>query len=89
MIEKAVFTTVESFEARASLFKRLKALYETFHAYKEAGTSITVLISMSFLAPNSRSVKLVQVYLSVRKHLERSFHHCGGPVMHMQACSSA
>ena len=30
-------------------------------------------------------MKLVQAYLSVRKELACSFHHCGGPVKLVQA----
>ena len=30
-------------------------------------------------------MKLVESYLSVRKDLESSFHHCGGPVNLVQA----
>ena len=31
-------------------------------------------------------MKLVQACLSVRKDLESSFHHCGGPVRLVQSC---
>ena len=31
-------------------------------------------------------MKLVQACLSVRKELEGSFHHCGGPEKLVQAC---
>ena len=31
-------------------------------------------------------MKLVQDCLSVRKDLESSFHHCGGPVRLVQSC---
>ena len=31
-------------------------------------------------------MKLVQACLRARKSLESSFHHCGGPVKHVQAC---
>ena len=34
-------------------------------------------------------MKLVQACLSVRKELEGSFHHCGGPVRLVQACLCA
>ena len=34
-------------------------------------------------------MKLVQACLSVRKDLESGFHHCGGPVKHVQSCVSA
>ena len=34
-------------------------------------------------------MKLVQACLSVRKQLEGSFHHCGGPVRLVQACLCA
>ena len=34
-------------------------------------------------------MKLVQACLSVRKDLEISFHHCGGPVKFVQACLCA
>ena len=31
-------------------------------------------------------MKLVQAFVSVRKELEGSFHHCGGTVRLVQAC---
>ena len=34
-------------------------------------------------------MKLVQACLSVRKELEGSVHHCGGPVRLVQACLCA
>ena len=34
-------------------------------------------------------MKLVQACLCARKDREGSFHHCGGPVKHMEACLSA
>ena len=34
-------------------------------------------------------MELVQGSLGVRKELEGSFHHCGGPVKLMQACLCA
>ena len=34
-------------------------------------------------------MKLVQAFVSVRKDLESSFHHCGGPVELVQACLCA
>ena len=34
-------------------------------------------------------MKLVQAYLSVRKELACSFHHCGVPVRLVQACLCA
>ena len=35
------------------------------------------------------SVEYVHACLSVRKDLECRFHHCGSPVMFMQACVCA
>ena len=32
---------------------------------------------------------LVQACLYARKARESSFHHCGGPVKHLEACLSA
>ena len=32
--------------------------------------------------------KLVQACLCARKARESSFHHCGGPVKHVEACLS-
>ena len=34
-------------------------------------------------------MKLVQTWLSARRHLESSFHHCGGSVKLVQACLCA
>ena len=34
-------------------------------------------------------MKLLQACSSVRKELEGSFHHCGGPVRLVQACLCA
>ena len=34
-------------------------------------------------------MKLLQASLSVRKDVEGSFHHCGGPVILAQACLNA
>ena len=34
-------------------------------------------------------MKLMEAWLCTKRHLESSFHHCGGPVKNVEACLSA
>ena len=49
------------------------------------GKDLTKPFQLQYRGP----VKLLQASLGLRKDVEGSFNHCGGPVMLVQACLNA